>query len=390
MSVHVENVVEYDGALTFKVRGVETCVVNSLRRTCLSNIDTLVFKGFPHNESSINIIKNTTNFNNEYLKHRISCIPIMNNNVSEYDQFKESYKISINVKSKKGNQEKIFVTTKDIKLVNKHTGEAVKDDWSKELFPIDPISGEHILICVLYPNHNMNDNYLEELVLDAEFEIGCALENSCWNVVHNCAYEFLQNEVEISKITSNIEDKMEKKDFEILNAQKIFFANEYKMTIESLGIFTNREIMRKSCQYIIDRLSLIIQYTKDNELANVQTKDEYISSTSDGTKTNEELAEFQNMYCKIYTEEDFYVFELKEDDYTIGKLIEVYLYKNYKNELDFVGFKKNHPVQPNAQIHIHYKTKQTNNQIIFYHMRDTATYLLESIFKNIQSSFISN
>ena len=58
MSVQVENVVEYEGALTFNIRGVETCVVNSLRRTCLTNIKSLVFKGFPHNESSINIIKN--------------------------------------------------------------------------------------------------------------------------------------------------------------------------------------------------------------------------------------------------------------------------------------------------------------------------------------------
>ena len=390
MSVLVENVVDYEGALTFNIRGVETCVVNSLRRTCLSNIKSLVFKGFPHHESSINIIKNTTNFNNEFLKHRISCIPIVNNNVSEYDQFKENYKIVVDVKNKKGSQEKVYVTTKDIALVNKHTGEQVKSELSERLFPRDPISGGHILLCVLYPNHNMSDTVVEELKFEAEFEIGCAAENSCWNVVHNCTYEFLRNEPEIAKIANAIEDKMEKRDFEILNAQKIYYKNEYKMTVESLGIFTNRELMYKSCQYIMDKLGLIIQYAKDNELANVQTKDEYIASASDGTKSNEELAETQNMYCKIYTEEDFFVFELKEDDYTIGKLIEVYLYNTYKDELDFVGFKKNHPVQPNAHIYIHYKTKQSNKQIIFYHIRNTATYLLESVFKNLQTSFISN
>lgn len=390
MSILVENVVEYEGALTFNIRGVENCVVNSLRRTCLSNIKSLVFKGFPHNESSINIIKNTTNFNNEYLKHRISCIPIINNNVSEYSQFKENYKIVVDVKNKKGNQEKVYITTKDIVLVNKRTGEKVKNELSDSLFPKDAISGEYILICVLYPNHNMNDNVVEELNFEAEFEIGCAQENSCWNVVHNCTYEFLRNEPEISKIANTIEDKIERRDFEILDAQKIYYKNEFKMTVETLGIFTNREIMYKSCQYIIDKLSLIVQYAKDNELANVQTKDEYIASVRDGTKSNEELAEAQNMYCKIYTEEEFFVFELKEDDYTIGKLIETYLYNTYKTELDFVGFKKNHPVQPNAHIHIHYKTEQSNKQIIFYHIRNTANYLIESVFKNIQTSFISN
>lgn len=390
MTVLVENVVEYEGALTFNIRGVETCVVNSLRRTCLSNIKSLVFKGFPHNESTINIIKNTTNFNNEYLKQRISCVPVMNNNASEYEQFKENYKIVVDVKNKKGSQEKVHVTTKDIILVNKHTGEQVKSELSEHLFPRDPISGDHILLCVLYPNHNMSDSELEELKFEAEFEIACAEENSCWNVVHNCTYEFLRNEPEIAKMANAIEDKMERRDFEILNAQKIFYKNEYKMKVETLGIFTNREVMHKSCQYIMDKLGLIIQYTKDNELANIQTKDEYVASASDGTKSNEELAEAQNMYCKIYTEDEFFVFELKEDDYTIGKLIEVYLYKTYKEDMDFVAFKKNHPVQPNAHIYIHYKTKQSNKQIIFYHIKNAATYLLESVFKNIQSSFISN
>ena len=390
MSVQVENVVEYEGTLSFNIRGVETCVVNSLRRTCLSNIETLVFKGFPHHESSINIIKNTTNFNNEYLKHRISCIPIMSNKSNEFDQLKENYKIVVDVKNEKGKQEKRYVTTKDIVLVNKQTNNAVQSEMNGSLFPPDPISGEHILLCVLYPNHNLSDNEMEELNFEAEFEIGCAQENSCWNVVHNCTYEFLRNEPEISKRANNIEDKMEKRDFEILDAQRIYYENEYKMTVESLGIFTNRELMAKSCEYIISKLNLIIQYTKDNELANVQTKEEYISASNDGTKSAEEIEEYQNMYCNIYTEDDFFVFELKEDDYTIGKLIEVYLYSSYKETLNFVGFKKNHPVQPNAHIYIRYKKEQTNKKIIFSHIKNTALYLQQVIFKDIHSSFIGN
>ena len=390
MSVYVENIVEYDGKLTFNIRGVETCIANSLRRACLSNIKTLVFKGFPHHESSINIIKNTTNFNNEYLKHRISCIPIMSNKTNQFDQFKENHKIVLHVKNEKGNQEKKYVTTKDFVLVSKQNNEPVQSDLKDSLFPPDPISGEHILVCVLYPNHNLSDNEVEELKFEAEFEIGCAQENSCWNVVHNCTYEFLRNEPEISKRANVIEDKMEKRDFEILDAQRIYYKNEYKMTVESLGIFTNRELIAKSCEYIISKLDLIYQYTEHNENANVQTKEEYISASNDGTKSVEEIEKLQNMYCNIYTEDDFFVLELKEDDYTIGKLIEVYLYSNYKDMLDFVGFKKNHPVQPNAHIYIHYKTQQSNPKIIFSHIQKTTAYLQQMIFKEIQSSFIGN
>jgi DNA-directed RNA polymerase subunit L len=389
MSVLVENIVEYDGKLTFNMREVETCVANSLRRTCLSNIETLVFKGFPHYESSINIIKNTTNFNNEYLKHRISCIPIMSNQSANFEQFKENYKIVAHVKNEKGNQEKKYVTTKDFVLVNKQNNEPVQSDLKDSLFPPDPISGEHILVCVLYPNHNLSDNEVEELKFEAEFEIGCAQENSCWNVVHNCTYEFLRNEPEISKRANAIEDKQEKRDFEILDAQRIYYKNEYKMSVESLGIFTNRELMTKSCEYIVNKLNLVIQYTKNHENANVQTKEEYISASNDGTKSAEEIEEYQNMYCNIYTEDDFFVLELKEDDYTIGKLIEVYLYSSYKADLDFVGFKKNHPVQPDAHIYIHYKTEQSQKKIIFSHIKNTCLYI-QQIFKEIHSSFIGN
>ena len=393
MSVQVENIVEYEDSMSFNIRNVETCLVNSLRRTCLSNIECLVFKGFPHNESSINIIKNTTNFNNEYLKHRISCIPIMNRNVSEFQQFKENYKIVLDVKSKKYNesQEKVYVTTDDIVIINKNSGNALPKEETEKLFPRNIYSDNHILICVLYPNHNINDDNIEELHLEAEFEIGCAAQNSCWNVVHNCTYEFLRNEEEIAKIANTIEDKSERKDFEILDAQKHYYQNEYKMTIQSLGIFTNREIMQKCCQYIIKKLELIIQYSSDNEMSKVQTKDEFISSSTDGTKTMEELEESNNSYCNIYLEGDFFVFELKEDDYTIGKLIEVYLYKNNEDVLDFVGFKKQHPIQPDAHIYIHFKNSQNirQNNSIFALVNDVAQKLI-AIFQNIQTQFITN
>tara|TARA_Y100000389_G_scaffold186230_1_gene206378 strand:- start:7221 stop:8384 length:1164 start_codon:yes stop_codon:yes gene_type:complete len=387
MSVQIENVVEYEDALSFNIRGVETCVVNSIRRTCLSNIDCLVLKGFPHDESTINIIKNTTNFNNEYLKHRLSCIPIMKRDSSKFDRYRESCKIILDVKNQKGSQEKVYVTTEDIILVDKNTGTQTKDH---DLFPRDPISGDHILICILYPNHNINDEKIEELVLEAEFEIGCAQENSCWNVVHNCTYEYLRNEPEIEKIANTIEDKMERRDFEILDAQRYYHKNEYKVTLQSLGIFTNNEIIYRSCEYINKRLTDINSYTKDNELANIPSKEEYIILTTDGTKRTEELEDVQNNYCTVYKDNDeFFVFELNEDDYTIGKLIEIYLYKYYEEKLEFVGFKKNHPVEPNAQIYIRFKDEAENNQLMFTMLKNTTERLIE-IFAAIQKSFISN
>ena len=57
--------------ITVEFIDTELSVVNSLRRVALSSIPCLVFRGFPHKENLINITKNTSKFNNEYLKHRI-------------------------------------------------------------------------------------------------------------------------------------------------------------------------------------------------------------------------------------------------------------------------------------------------------------------------------
>ena len=102
------------------------------------------------------------------------------------------------------------------------------------------------------------------------------------------------------------------------------------------------------------------------------------------------LEDIQNNYCNVYKDSDeFFVFELSEDDYTIGKLIEIYLYKIYQERLEFVGFKKNHPVEPNAQIYIRFKNEAENNQLMFSMLKTTTERLIE-IFAAIQKSFISN
>ena len=64
MSIQVTNITDLDGVLSFNIKNVDTCVVNAIRRTILSNINTLVFRGFPYENSNISIIKNTSNFNN--------------------------------------------------------------------------------------------------------------------------------------------------------------------------------------------------------------------------------------------------------------------------------------------------------------------------------------
>ena len=62
----VSNLSESEEALRFELANVDVSVVNSLRRVILTNIDQLVFRGFPHAENQLEFEKNNTKFNNEY------------------------------------------------------------------------------------------------------------------------------------------------------------------------------------------------------------------------------------------------------------------------------------------------------------------------------------
>ena len=76
MDPRFSNLIEKNGILNFKLEGINVSLANALRRTIISDIDTVVIKTFPHSENQANIMINTTRFNNEILKPRLSCIPI--------------------------------------------------------------------------------------------------------------------------------------------------------------------------------------------------------------------------------------------------------------------------------------------------------------------------
>ena len=114
-----------NGELTFNIRNVDVSIINGLRRACQSNIDSLVFRGFPHHESNIDIKRNTTKFHNEYLKHRLQCIPIHLDDTTVFENYIESYKIRLHKKNT--SLSKVFVTTNDFVVIDKKTDDPVSN-----------------------------------------------------------------------------------------------------------------------------------------------------------------------------------------------------------------------------------------------------------------------
>ena len=363
-------------SLEFVLSNVDVSVPNSIRRVVTSNIPTLVFRGFPENEQTINIQKNTTKFNNEYLKHRIMCIPICNNDMTSFNSYVNNYEIVIDETN--DTMEKKYITTEHIKIRDKSVEDKTKfmdEEFTRKLFPSDPKTGDFILICILYPNYNKKNEPNESLALTSHFDIGTAGENSCWNVVSNICYENVQDVEKVKQELDKIDGNEAKKDFEILDAQRISIPKKFKMYIESLGIYQNNELVKQACSYIKDKLGLIM--TKINDIgqydeSSILSKEE--SSMRDIANKAEE--DYEPQYCKFYKDDDFIVFVLFNDDYTIGKLIEKYFYENNQKKCSFVGFKKEHPTKKEAYIYIKYNKKSKQDTIY-----EDFNYTLSQIIK---------
>ena len=68
----VEKVSKKGDELSFTLSNVNVSVANSIRRTILSDIPTVVFKTAPYEENKSTILVNTSRLNNEIIKQLLS------------------------------------------------------------------------------------------------------------------------------------------------------------------------------------------------------------------------------------------------------------------------------------------------------------------------------
>ena len=146
-------------------------------------------------------------------------------------------------------------------------------------------------------------------------------------------------EVELNKKIQQWKDQgMKKEDIEfeaknwkLLDGLRITKNDSFDYSIQTIGIYTNQELVHKACDIVIKKLELVDTLSDTDELD---------IHPSDNTMTNS------------------YDIILQNEDYTIGKIIEYMMYaKFYENAqiLTFCGFKKMHPHDTNSIIRVAYK-----------------------------------
>lgn len=330
---------EKDDILKFTLSNINVSLANAIRRVILSDIPCVVFETLPHEKNKSTFYINTSKFNNEILKQRLTCIPIH----IDLEMPIDDYIVEVDVKN--NTDSIIYVTTADFKIKNLKTEKYLQDDILKQIFPPNSISNQYIDFCRLLPK--LADNIPgQHIKFSCKFSILTAKDNGSYNVVSCCTYRNTPDYVKIEDAEKYLIDELrikyedeetinlELNDWRVLQAKRIFQENSFDFTIKSLGIFTNKDIVKKAINIIIQRLKNI------NQIFTQTTK--YITSSNTTIPNSFDIV-------------------LENEDFTIGKIIEFILFNNRYNgdlTLSYCGFYKPHPHVNISIIRIAFKNEQ--------------------------------
>ena len=368
MNPTLSNVSENNGLYKFTLSDINVSFANALRRTILSDIPTVVIHTGGENttDDQCTISINTGRLHNEIVKHRLSCIPIHN---PELD-LPGKYVLDLDVKNDTDNM--MYVTTEDFRLIEKASGKYLVKEEVHKIFPSDPTTGQYIDFVRLRPK--VGDNIPgEHIKLSAEFSIGIAKSNNMYNVVSKCSYGDtpdmkLVNEAweeRLAKLSSESASKpdieFQKKNFMALDAQRYSLSNSFDFVIQTLGIFSNRELVKRACIILKKKMTDLIQSIEADEVSILNGEVTY---------------------------DNCYDFILEGEDYTIGKTLEYVLYESRylgDKSLSFCGFKKFHPHNPSSTLRLAFT--QTSDKITAgLYVKQAAEQAIR-VFDKIQSNF---
>ena len=121
-------------------------------------------------------------------------------------------------------------------------------------------------------------------------------------------------------------------------ARRIFVADSFDFRIETLGVFTNRDLVRKACAILGAKLEKMMNAAQGGALP--------IAAT-------------------LSTMPNAFDLTLEGEGYTLGKLLEAILHKEaYKKQkaLSYVGFRKSHPHDTNSTIRVALSNKSEGGE----------------------------
>ena len=359
---------ETDGMLTFTMENTNVSIANAIRRTILSDINTVIMNTSLE-KGDIKIFKNTTRFNNEILKQRLGSIPV---HIKEHDAIDD---LLVEIDEVNDTDSMVYVTTKDFKIKNISSETYLTSEEVGAIFPHCPVTKGFVLFARLRPKIS-TDIPGQELKLECKLSISNASKSGMYNAVSTCAYENSPDRVEQNTQWQTIESELEEKGYEkndidlfkenwyLLKAKRFYLKDSFKFKIETVGVYTNRELVLIACDTINKKLNKIYEICQNEKLI-----------------LNKNKTTMEN--CVDIT--------LENEDYTIGKVIEYILHEEYykgaDRKLDYVGFIKLHPHDTDSIIRICFNSGEDFNDSNINALISFACQSGVNIFNNIKEYF---
>ena len=328
------------GVLHFTIDNINVSIANALRRTILADIPTLVFNCFPHEQNDADIHINTSRMNNEMLKQRLSCIPI---HIKDHSlPYKE---LTVEISMKNATENTIDITTENFKIKNDTSGKYLDENAVRKIFPKSPETGDYILFSRLRPKISTIMPG-EEISISAKMSLHTAGESGMFNVASTCAYGLTPDKIKQDeawqKHLSGVQEEEKtsadvisllKQDWYNHEGKRYFRDNSFEFRVESIGVFSNEELVVKACDILIERLTNILTLAQTTSLP--------VEKSLNTIKNSVDV-------------------KLENISYSIGKIIEFMLHKLfYRGEaqklLSYVGFSKNHPHDKDSVIRLAFK-----------------------------------
>ena len=319
---------------TVKIKGLRLSIVNSMRRIILTDIPNVAI-------DTIDIKKNTGILHDEFLKDRISLIPVCFD--QEYvdrwnsqDDTSYSLKLKVDASSNIDKYENVPEDPRDFFMKSVHSRDftvfskdrQISDELRDRLFPKDPVTDQSILITKLkrfsrtIPSDDNKKG--EELEAVCTLRKSTAREHSRWCCVSQCSTVYDGDE-----------------DDRIID-----------FTVESICRMTPAYLIQKSITILRDRLCDCAQrLTKNGTSSIIQTGDD-------------------NLFFQ-------FMFDNELDDHTVLNVIQDDLvsHDRHKDKIEYAGYHETHPLEHKMVLKIKF-IKNMGQQLT---KEDALEYVVESI-----------
>jgi DNA-directed RNA polymerase subunit L/DNA-directed RNA polymerase alpha subunit len=364
---------------------VNVSIANAIRRVILSDLTTTVFRTAPYHESKATIHVNTTRENNEYIKQRLSCIPIH----ADYEELRD-YVMELKVENDSAESER-RVTTEDFRIRRRASDETtttkvveakvVEASRVREIFPANGQTGDYIWFLTLQPKV-VSTGATEKIHLECEFDVGWAREGT-YAVASACAYGNTEDkavqEKELAKLRQKWKDEgktadeivFEEENWILLEGKRFFKKDSFDFLVESVGVYSNKDLVRMACEELVRRFSQI----KDQQTPQGQGQGQVEIVNAPSTLPNS------------------FDIVLHGEDYTVGKVLEYFLYTAYFEKdsqrlLTYCGFRKAHPHDDFSVIRVAYidAVDFSTVRAHLYEACDESIHVFKSIASSITHS----